>query len=58
MDIKHLNVMVEIIDACAERGAFKGTELYSVGALRNIIIQNIEQPENVEEAETEENPET
>lgn len=37
MNGTHLKVMLEIIDAGAERGSFKGDELLYVGSLRSVI---------------------
>lgn len=37
LTIKDLAGIVQIIDVVSERGAFKGSELESVGALRNRI---------------------
>lgn len=48
--------VVRIIDACSERGAFKGPELESVGALRGKIAAFVEanspKPEEPAEEET------
>jgi hypothetical protein len=64
MDAPQLNVndllsVVKIIDACSERGAFKGNELASVGAVRERIaaFAQVNMPKPEETEETEENPE-
>ena len=51
LNIGDLVSMVKIIDACSERGAFKGNEMASVGAVRDRIAafaeanQPVEQPQ-------------
>lgn len=35
--VADLEAVVQIIDACSQRGAFKGDELASVGSVRNRI---------------------
>jgi len=64
MDAPQLNVndllsVVKIIDACSERGAFKGNELASVGAVRERIaaFAQANTPKSEETEETEETPE-
>ena len=37
LNIQDLEAVVKIIDACSERGAFKGNEMASVGAVRERI---------------------
>lgn len=37
LNVQDLTAIVKIIDACAERGAFRGNELASVGAVRERI---------------------
>jgi hypothetical protein len=37
LNIQDLEAVVRIIDACSERGAFKGNEMASVGAVRERI---------------------
>ena len=52
--LQDIAVVVQIIDACSERGSFKGNELSAVGALRekfNRIVQ--ENAPKGEEAGTE-----
>lgn len=42
VNLQDVAIVVQIIDACSERGAFKGNELATVGALRekfNTIIE-------------------
>lgn len=34
LTIQDLAVVVNLIDACVERGSFKGNEIYNVGQLR------------------------
>ena len=48
--------IVSIIDICSKRGAFEGSELETVGALRSRVAAFVEQarpPVPVEEAEAE-----
>lgn len=49
--INDIIMMVNIIDACSERGAFKGNELASVGTLRDKLATFVR--ENKPEDETE-----
>lgn len=58
--LQDLTIVVSIIDACSERGAFKGNELAVVGQVREKISafvkqnqQKNEQPEPTEEETTE-----
>ena len=37
LNISDLFSVIKIIDACSERGAFKGNEMASVGAVRDRI---------------------
>lgn len=55
LTIQDLNFVVNLIDACVERGAFKGNEIYNVGQLREklaaVVVANTpeasqEKPEN------------
>lgn len=58
LNINDLLSVVKIIDACSERGAFKGNEMASVGAVRERIAEfaeaNKPKPEEVNEEEVEE----
>jgi len=57
ISINDLNLSLQIIDICSERGAFKGTELTDVGILRDKLYAFIEAnkpDENEAEPETEE----
>jgi len=51
LNINDLFSVIKIIDACSERGAFKGNEMASVGAVRDRIAafaeanQPVEQPQ-------------
>jgi len=38
INMTDISTIVQIIDACSARGAFKGDELADVGALRNKMI--------------------
>lgn len=57
LNINDLLSAVKIIDACSERGAFKGNELANVGAVRDRLEAfaqaNLPAPEEEEEEETE-----
>jgi hypothetical protein len=46
-----LEMVVSIIDACSQRGAFKGEELMSVGALRHRILSVLKPAEQPEQPE-------
>ena len=49
--------IVSIIDICSKRGAFEGSELETVGALRSRVAAFVEQARPpVEEAEAEADP--
>lgn len=52
-------MMVNIIDACSERGAFKGNELVSVGTLREKLASFVRenQPKTEENANNTESAE-
>jgi len=56
--LQDIITVVQVIDACSERGAFKGEELAVVGQVRekfNQIVQaNMPKEENKEEEKTEE----
>jgi hypothetical protein len=51
INLSDMITMVNIIDACTERGAFKGNELITVGTLReklaNFVRENQPQQESV-----------
>ena len=51
INLSDMITMVNIIDACTERGAFKGNELITVGTLReklaNFVRENQPQQEPV-----------
>ena len=49
LNINDLVSIVKIIDACSERGAFKGNEMASVGAVRERIAAFAEANQPVEE---------
>lgn len=38
IDAEQLRAMIDVIDECAERGAFKGEELIHVGNLREELV--------------------
>lgn len=50
LNINDLVSIVKIIDACSERGAFKGNEMASVGAVRERIAAFAEANKTVEES--------
>ncbi len=56
LNMNDLSSVVRIIDVVSERGAFKGSELESVGSLRNKIEQflnfNQEKPAETESSES------
>lgn len=41
IDVNDFKVMITIIDACAERGAIKGNEIFLVGQLREKLAKAI-----------------
>lgn len=49
--INDIIMMVNIIDACSERGAFKGNELASVGTLRDKLANFVRENQPAEPAE-------
>ena len=58
INLNDMVTMVNIIDACTERGAFKGNELAVVGTLREKLANfvRVNQPKT-EETETKESAE-
>ena len=50
LNISDLFSVIKIIDACSERGAFKGNEMASVGAVRDRIAAFAETNQPVEES--------
>ena len=61
LNINDLLSVVKIIDACSERGAFRGNEMASVGSVRDRLAAfaeaNTPKPEEVNEDGQEELPE-
>lgn len=55
LSLQDMATMVQIIDLCSERGAFKGTELEPVGVVRGRIARflNAAAPPAAEEGATE-----
>jgi len=51
VNLQDIAVVVQIIDACSERGAFKGNEMATVGALREKFNSIVEanMPKEVQE---------
>lgn len=45
--------MIQIIDTCSSRGAFKGPELASVGGVRQVLAESLNQPQPEPQTETE-----
>lgn len=56
LTVQDLAITVNLIDACVERGAFKGNEIYNVGQLRekiaSVVLAAQKQTEE-EQADTE-----
>jgi len=54
--INDLNLSLQVIDICSERGAFKGAELTDIGILRDKLYAFIEanKPDESEEDDSEE----
>ena len=42
ISINDINLALQVIDVCSERGAFKGSELKDIGILRNRLYDFIE----------------
>tara|TARA_R110002153_G_scaffold95673_9_gene229572 strand:- start:1904 stop:2161 length:258 start_codon:yes stop_codon:yes gene_type:complete len=55
LNIGDLMSIIKIIDACSERGAFKGNEMGSVGAVRDRIAAFAEANQPVEEPQENDN---
>ena len=51
--LQDMITMVNIIDACSERGSFKGNELAIIGALREKIAAFVKANQKQEEQVTE-----
>ena len=53
ISLTDLGLVIQIIDACTKRGAFRGEELFAVGQLRNkveaFLKVNLPQEENTAE---------
>jgi hypothetical protein len=56
LSLNDFALVVNIIDACTERGAFKGNELTAIGQLREKFVAFIKAntPEEIKEETTEE----
>ena len=54
--INDLNLSLQVIDICSERGAFKGSELKDIGILRGKLHDFVEanKPDESEEDDSEE----
>lgn len=39
LSLQDMATVVQIVDLCSERGAFKGVELEAVGAVRNRLVR-------------------
>ncbi len=58
LTLNDIKAMVSVIDICSKRGAFEGSELETVGGLRNRILAFVEQANpSEEEAEADPDPE-
>lgn len=53
LTIQDLAIAVNLIDACVERGAFKGNEIYNVGQLREKLASVVVEAQKQAEPETE-----
>ena len=60
INLNDIRNILSVIDACASRGAFKGEEMQSVGALRNKVAAFVEanMPQEEEPADEESAEET
>lgn len=60
INLNDIRNILSVIDACASRGAFKGEEMQSVGALRNKVAAFVEAnlPQEEEPADEESAEET
>lgn len=55
ISINDINLALQVIDVCSERGAFKGGELKDIGILRNKLYNFIEaNTTDEDESETDE----
>jgi hypothetical protein len=57
VNLSDMITMVNIIDACTERGAFKGNELITVGTLREKLANFVRENQPQQEAVTRESAE-
>jgi hypothetical protein len=57
INLSDMITMVNIIDACTERGAFKGNELITVGTLREKIANFVRENQSQQEPVTKESAE-
>ena len=57
LDKPVVNSLVQLIDLCSSRGAFRGEELSTVGSLRELLVNESKRLE-AEEKETKETKET
>lgn len=57
INLSDMITMVNIIDACTERGAFKGNELITVGTLREKLASFVRANQPKSETETTESAE-
>ena len=45
MEKEHVLGMINVIDVCAKRGAFEGSELGRIATLRAVLVAKAEPPE-------------
>ena len=45
MEKEHVLGMINVIDVCAKRGAFEGSELGRIATLRAVLVAEAEPPE-------------
>ena len=45
MEKEHVLSMINVIDVCAKRGAFEGSELGRIATLRAVLVAEAEPPE-------------
>ena len=57
LSVNDIAAAIQVIDVCAERGAFKSTEFTAVGALREKLTKFVEEYNKENQANTEETTE-
>ena len=53
MDKEHVLGMINVIDVCAKRGAFEGSELGRIATLRAVLVAESEPPKEKDQPQVE-----